>query len=64
MPIIVDVYATRHSRLGDSTPDYVRDVMMKGRRCADGVMIYCHQYEKSSPEKYHVIKEAFAVWAK
>jgi len=62
VPIIVDVYATRHSRLGDSTPEYVRQVMEAGRRSADGVLIYCHQDKVRSPEKYQVIKELFHTW--
>jgi hypothetical protein len=63
LPIILDVYAPRHSRLVDSTADYVKEVMTKGREYADGVMVYCHQHEKTNPEKYRVIKEAFAKWA-
>ena len=64
LPVILDVYATRHSQLNDSTAEYVRQVMLIGRRCADGVIIYQHQYEASSPEKYRVIKELFDGWAK
>ena len=63
LPVILDVYATRHSQLNDSTAEYVRKVMTIGRRCADGVIIYQHQYEADSPEKYRVIKELFARWA-
>lgn len=64
MPIFIDVYATRHSRLKDSSPEYVREVMLAGRRVADGVLIYCHQYEASSPAKHAVIKELFGEWSK
>lgn len=63
VPIIVDVYATRHSSLGDSSPAYVREVMTRARACSDGVLIYCHQDEKRSPDKYAVIKELFGNWA-
>jgi hypothetical protein len=63
MPIIVDVYATAHSRLGDSTPEYVRDVMTAAKQCADGVLIYCHQNKKKNPEKYAVIKKLFHTWS-
>ena len=59
VPVILDVYATAHSRLGDSTPEYVRAVIEAGRRCADGVLIYCHQDPERSREKYGVIREAF-----
>lgn len=62
VPIIVDVYATRHSRLGDSTPEYVREVMTAARRSADGVLIYCHQDKARSPDKYEVIKDLFHAW--
>lgn len=61
-PIIVDVYATAHSRLGKSTPDYVREVMSRAKASADGVMVYCHQDPKTNPEKYQIIKELFGQW--
>jgi hypothetical protein len=62
-PIILDVYATAHSRLGKSTPEYVRQVMVSGKNCADGVMVYCHQDPKLFPEKYQIIKELFGAWS-
>jgi hypothetical protein len=61
LPVIVDVYATAHSRLGSSTPEYVRAVMVTGKKYADGVHVYCHQNPKS--EKYRVIKELFRSWS-
>lgn len=63
LPVIVDVYATRHSRLGDSTPDYVRAVMTDARKSADGVLVYCHQDPRTQRAKYDVIKELFREWA-
>jgi hypothetical protein len=63
LPVILDVYATKHSQLNDSNAEYVKQVMTIGRRSADGVIIYCHQYEASSPEKYQVVKDLFAQWA-
>jgi hypothetical protein len=63
VPVFLDVYATRHSQLNDSTAEYVEQVMKIGRRCADGVLIYQHQYEATSPEKYGVIKALFQRWA-
>jgi len=63
VPIIIDVYATAHSRLGDSTPEYVRRVMTAAKQCADGVHIYCHQDKKRNPEKYAIIKELFHSWS-
>jgi hypothetical protein len=61
VPVIVDVYATKHARLEDSTPEYVRHVMEAGRRSADGVLIYCHQ-QRGTP-KYDVIRQLFHRWA-
>ena len=63
LPVFVDVYATKHSRLSNSSPQYVEQVMKISRKRADGVLIYCHQYEESNPEKYHVIKALFEDWA-
>lgn len=63
MPIIVDVYATKHSSLGDTTPEYVRQVMESGKKHADGVLIYCHQDPVSNAPKYKVLKEEFHKWA-
>ena len=63
VPIIVDVYATSHSKVGSSTPEYVRDVMTAAKRCADGVHIYCHQDKKRKPEKYNIIKQLFHSWS-
>lgn len=59
LPIIVDVYATAHSRLGPSTPTYVDQVIRAARASADGVMIYCHQDPKQDAEKYAVIRTQF-----
>lgn len=64
LPILVDVYATRHSRLGDSTPEYVKRVMELGREHADGVLIYCHQYADENPAKHAVIKQLFQTWSR
>jgi len=63
IPVIVDVYATGHSTLGRSTPEYVRQVMLAAKQCADGVHVYCHQNRKGSWEKYRVIMELFRDWS-
>lgn len=63
-PIIVDIYATRHSRLGASTPEYVEQVMQLAHPVADGVHIYRHQ-DKNNPkerEKYEVIRREMGSW--
>lgn len=64
LPVIVDVYATKHSTLGDSTPKYVRSVMTDARKSADGVLVYCHQDPHTQAAKYRVIKELFRQWAR
>ncbi|MDD5523275.1 MAG: hypothetical protein PHI84_20850, partial [Kiritimatiellae bacterium] len=61
-PVIMDVYSTGHSRLGASTPDYVRQVMAAGIRCADGVHIYTHP--RPGSEKHAVVMQLFHEWAK
>ncbi len=58
-PVYIDIYATAHSRLGPSTPEYVKDVILSGRKYADGVMIYCHQDPVKAADKYQVIKKGF-----
>jgi hypothetical protein len=63
VPVIVDVYATKHSSLGKTTPAYVKEVMVSARQCADGVHVYCHQNKKNAPEKYGIIREIFREWA-
>jgi hypothetical protein len=59
-PVIVDIYATAHSRLGPSTPAYVKDVMRLSHHYAEGILIYCHQYPDTDAEKYNLIKEEFS----
>jgi hypothetical protein len=63
-PIIVDIYASRHSTLGASTPEYVEQVMKLAQPAADGVHIYRHQ-DKNNPnerEKYEVIQRVMSSW--
>lgn len=61
-PIIVDIYATRHSRLGPSTPEYVEQVMKLAQPVADGVHIYRHQNKLDSNErlKYDIIQRVMS----
>ncbi len=58
-PVFVDIYATGHSRLGQSSADYVKQVLAFSKQYADGVLIYCHQDPVKSPAKYNVIREGF-----
>ena len=57
--IYLDVYASPHSSLGSSTPEYVKEVIEAGLNSADGVLIFRHQDPKRFPEKYAIIKKAF-----
>jgi hypothetical protein len=65
-PIIVDIYATRHSRLGSSTPEYVEAVMKAAYPVADGVHIYRHQNKLDPQErvKYDIIERVMSSWSK
>ena len=63
-PIIVGVFASRHSKLGLSTPDYVKRVMVAAKPWADGVSVYRHPNKTSDPEKYAIVKELFSGWSR
>jgi hypothetical protein len=62
LPIVLDIYASPHSRLGATTAEYVEQAMVAGRRAADGVMIYCHQDPQQQAEKYQIVKRLFRSW--
>jgi len=59
-PIVMDIYATAHSKLGPTTAEYVNEALIAGMKSADGVLIYCHQDPVKQPEKYQIIKQGFA----
>ena len=61
-PIIVGVFANRHSKLGLSAPDYVERVMLAARPCADGVSVFRHPNREADPEKYEIVKRLFTAW--
>ncbi len=63
-PIIVDIYATRHSKLGASTLEYVEQVMKLAYPVADGVHIYKHQNKRNpnEREKYDLIQREMSSW--
>jgi hypothetical protein len=61
-PVVLDIYATAHSRLGATTPEYVEEAMIAGQHAADGVMIYCHQDPVKNQKKYEIIKRLFRSW--
>lgn len=58
-PVIIDVYATAHSKLGASTPEYVAQVLASGRACADGVTVYCHQDPVKQRAKFEAAQKVF-----
>jgi len=58
-PIVLDIYASGHSRLGTSTPEYLKEVLVSGLKSADGVLIFRHQDPVKFPAKYQIIKEGF-----
>lgn len=62
-PVVLDIYATAHSKLGDTTAEYVELVMISGHRVADGVMIYRHQDPVANSEKYQIVRRLFTSWA-
>lgn len=62
-PIIVGVFASRHSKLGLSTPDYVEHVMRAARLCADGVSVYRHPNKVTDPEKHEIVKRLYTEWS-
>jgi hypothetical protein len=59
IPVVLDIYASAHSRLGATTPEYVEKSVSDGLKSADGVLIYTHQDPKTNPEKYQIIKRLF-----
>jgi hypothetical protein len=50
------------SKLGATTPEYVEEAMVAGRRAANGVMIYRHQDPKANAEKFEIVKRLFNEW--
>ncbi|NII28464.1 hypothetical protein HB364_25500 [Pseudoflavitalea sp. X16] len=59
-PVIVDIYASAHSRLGPSTPEYVKNVLSLSHHYAEGILIFCHQDPVTASEKYNLIKAEFS----
>jgi hypothetical protein len=61
-PVIIDVYATAHSKLGKTTPEYVEQVMTLGRQHADGVLSYQHQNAEMEAAQSEIIRRLFSKW--
>ena len=51
MPIFMDVYASRHSSLNETTPEYIERAMRAGKKASDGVLIYTHPDKDRSRRK-------------
>ncbi len=62
-PIVLDIYATAHSRLGATTPEYVEAAMIDGHKATDSIMIYRHQDPIKDSAKYQIVKRLFTEWA-
>jgi len=61
-PVVLDIYASAHSRLGATTPQYVEEAVVAGHRAAEGVMIYRHQDPQQNAAKFEIIKRLFHSW--
>jgi hypothetical protein len=61
-PIVLDIYASAHSHLGATTPDYVKQALETAHGCADGIMIYRHQDPVKEAEKYQIVRDHFLSW--
>ncbi len=59
IPIILDIYATGHSRLGIAPVDYVEAILDQGLKAADGVLIFRNLDPKKDAEKYNVVRKGF-----
>jgi hypothetical protein len=61
--VVFMLYASRHSTLGSTTPEYCETALNAARPAADGVIVYVHQDPQKSPEKYQIIRRLFGAWA-
>ncbi|MEY2830290.1 MAG: hypothetical protein RIQ33_2148 [Bacteroidota bacterium] len=63
-PVIVDVYSSRHSKLGATSTNYVAEVIDAAIKNSEGVIIYTHPNplikKENFDEKYAAIKTAFS----
>jgi hypothetical protein len=63
VPIIVDIYYTRHSRLGATTPEYCETATIDAHKSGAAVQIYTHPDPEKTPEKYQIVKRLFTEWS-
>ncbi len=61
-PVVLDIYASAHSKLGATTAEYVEQAIVAGHKAADGVMIYRHQDPQQNAEKFQIMKRLFHSW--
>lgn len=63
-PIVVDIYATRHSKYGPSSLAYVEEVLKLAQPAADGVHIYRHldTNDVVQREKFEIVRRAMNAW--
>jgi hypothetical protein len=62
MPVFVDVYASRHSSLNETTPEYIERAMRAGKKASDGVLIYTHPDKQQAAAKFSTVKKLFHEW--
>jgi hypothetical protein len=62
MPVFVDIYASRHTSLNETTPEYIARAMRAGKKASDGVLIYTHP-NKQQAAKFASVKKVFHEWA-
>ena len=55
-PVFLDVYSSRHSTLGEPSPEFISNVIHSGFLNADGIIIYRHPDPKRDAEKYKTVK--------
>lgn len=59
-PVFIDVYSSRHSKLGEPTMEFVSNVIQSGIQNADGIIIFRHPSPEYDAEKYKTVKAAIA----
>ena len=61
IPVILMIYGAPHSTLGSPTPRYVDDCLIRGYRCADGVVVYGHPWYT---DMYEVVRRHYGDWSR
>ena len=60
VPIVVGIFASRHSKLGLPSAEYVEQALKEAKSWGDGVSVYKHPHKNSEPEKYEVVRRIYA----